>query len=62
MAHETNNRDGLLARRRRLIRRLEDFGPEKRRGVVSPEQRKLRNAVAKIDKKLRRLKKNEQAT
>lgn len=57
MAHETNDRDGLIARRRRLMRRLEDFRWERGCGSkMSPVRRKLRDAVARIDQKLRRLK------
>lgn len=54
--YEPNDRDGLLARRRRIVRRLEDFRREKQRGEMSKEQRTLRDAVARIDRKLRRLK------
>lgn len=58
--YELDDRDGLLARRRRLTRRLEDFRWERGRGgEMSPERRRLRDAVAKIDQKLRRLKREE---
>jgi|GEM_PF-5371061 len=53
--YEADNREGLLSRRRRLERRLEDFGPERRRGEKSVEQKRILEAIKKINKKLRKI-------